>query len=520
MSKFQTSIHEYLETLPEHTFNRLYQKPATCLAIFRLLPPLGKQIIMSCLYVDKPIPVKEMRLWFKDGAGITKQMDAMARLKALHIFTEQQDHYRMNSSFLKEFRNALTGGGNSESFGLATSTPDKHHVDIAFLDDYATKQWEAILHFMVGTTEGKPPCKGVLNLLGRSGLMTGGSNAQAENMDAREFASQMARQDFGVPTITNKGFQFLLQDINTQVWAFLLQYLNMAESLNMDLVEVLTFFFQLGSLELGNDYSSEKLTPSQTHLLEDLKAYGIVYQRKRGSRRYYPTRLATTLTSGTPVMLGSHSNATKNNAAAAAAAVRKSEEEEEDGHGFIVIETNYRVYAYTDSPLQIAVLNLFVHLRDRFPNMVTGVITRDSIRRALSNGITAEQIITYLSAHAHAQMRKHSPVLPLTVVDQIRLWEIEKNRLRAAPSWNYSQFNRQQDFESTLEYASELGVVQWSDSKRKMLCITNEGHQPVGAYVRKLIARHKEQQAQQSQQQHQHQQQQHHHHHHAASVHS
>jgi hypothetical protein len=26
---------------------------------------------MSCLYVDKPIPVNEMRLWFKDGAGIT-----------------------------------------------------------------------------------------------------------------------------------------------------------------------------------------------------------------------------------------------------------------------------------------------------------------------------------------------------------------------------------------------------------------------------------------------------------------
>jgi transcription initiation factor TFIIH subunit 4 len=174
-----------------------------------------------------------------------------------------------------------------------------------------------------------------------------------------------------------------------------------------------------------------------------------------------------------------------------------------------------------DSPLQIAVLNLFVHLRDRFPNMVTGVVTRDSIRRALSNGITAEQIITYLSAHAHPQMRKHSPVLPLTVVDQIRLWEIEKNRLRAAPSWNYSQFNRQQDFESTLEYASELGVVQWSDSKRKMLCITAEGHQPVGAYVRKLITKHKEQQAQQQQaHQHQQQQQQQQHHHHATSVHS
>ncbi|KAF8941378.1 RNA polymerase II transcription factor B subunit 2 [Dissophora ornata] len=505
MSKFQTSIHEYLETLPLQTFNRLYQKPATCLAIFRLLPPLGKQIIMSSLYVDAPIPVADMKLWFKESAGMMKHKEAMQRLKALNIFAEERGNYMMNATFLEQFRNALTGGGNSQSFGLATSTPDKHHVDIAFLDDYATKQWEAILHFMVGTTEGRPPCKGVLNLLGRSGLMTGGSDtAQSDNMDARDFASQMARQDFGVPKITHKGFQFLLQDINTQVWAFLLQYLNMAESLNMDLVEVLTFFFQLGSLELGNDYSSETLTPTQTHLLEDLKAYGIVYQRKRGSRRFYPTRLATTLTSGTPVMLGSHTNATK----IAAAAARKAEDEEEDDHGFIVLETNYRIYAYTDSPLQIAVLNLFVHLRDRFPNMVTGVITRDSIRRALSKGITADQIITYLTAHAHAQMRKHTPILPLTVVDQIRLWEIEKNRLRPVASWLYSQFNRQQDFESTLEYASELGVVLWSNQKRRMVCISTEGHQAVGAYVRKLITRHKEQQGQQTQQQ---QQQQHQH---------
>lgn len=37
MSNFQTSIHEYLETLPLQTFNRLYQKPATCLAIFRYI---------------------------------------------------------------------------------------------------------------------------------------------------------------------------------------------------------------------------------------------------------------------------------------------------------------------------------------------------------------------------------------------------------------------------------------------------------------------------------------------------
>lgn len=36
VDNFKTSIYEYLETLPTITFMRLFEKPATCLAIFRL----------------------------------------------------------------------------------------------------------------------------------------------------------------------------------------------------------------------------------------------------------------------------------------------------------------------------------------------------------------------------------------------------------------------------------------------------------------------------------------------------
>ena len=66
---------------------------------------------------------------------------------------------------------------------------------------------------------------------------------------------------------------------------------------------------------------------------------------------------------------------------------------------YIVVETNYRVYAYTDSSLQIALLGLFTEilyrwlcrgiilklkykLVFRFPNLCVGVITRDSCRQA------------------------------------------------------------------------------------------------------------------------------------------
>ena len=47
---------------------------------------------------------------------------------------------------------------------------------------------------------------------------------------------------------------------------------------------------------------------------------------------------------------------------------------------------------FSDNPLQTAVLNLFVTLKYRFPNLVVGSVTRESVKKALSNGITADQV--------------------------------------------------------------------------------------------------------------------------------
>jgi len=74
------------------------------------------------------------------------------------------------------------------------------------------------------------------------------------------------------------------------------------------------------------------------------------------------------------------------------------------------------------NPLQIAVLNLFIAFRARFPNLIVGILTRESVKKALTNGITADQvnlsleiqamtdkvqILSYLVTHSHPQMRKH-----------------------------------------------------------------------------------------------------------------
>lgn len=64
------------------------------------------------------------------------------------------------------------------------------------------------------------------------------------------------------------------------------------------------------------------------------------------------------------------------------------------------------------------------------------------MRAALRSGITADQIIGYLKQHIHPKML-HGEIknpLPPTVVDQIKLWELERNRLTYSDGVLYSQF--------------------------------------------------------------------------------
>jgi transcription initiation factor TFIIH subunit 4 len=146
--------------------------------------------------------------------------------------------------------------------------------------------------------------------------------------------------------------------------------------------------------------------------------------------------------------------------------------------GFIIIETNYRLYAYTDSPLQIAVLALFTKLTSRYPNMVCGRVTRESVYRAISSGISSDQIVTYLSTHAHPELLKAAatkgggPVLPPTVVDQIKLWQLENQRMTTTDGFLFKDFDSSDDFKKMLKYATEIGVLAWVHKSEEKFFVT------------------------------------------------
>lgn len=243
----------------------------------------------------------------------------------------------------------------------------------------------------------------------------------------------------------------------------------------MDAIEILSFLFTLGSLEVGQDYSTVNLTASQLTTLDDLHDLGIVYRHPENSPRFYPTRLATTLNSDSNAVSNSLTGGLSLGGALST-----------DQTGFIVIETNYRIYAYTNNPLRMAILSLFTKMTTQYSNMIAGKLTKKSVQDAISQGITSQQIISYLTAHAHPIMASRGrtnnstsastgqiqPSLPPTVVDQIRLWQIEGDRMTPTNGYLFQEFVDERQYQACLEHAETVGVLQWHDDKRRLFFVT------------------------------------------------
>ncbi len=71
-----------------------------------------------------------------------------------------------------------------------------------------------------------------------------------------------------------------------------------------------------------------------------------------------------------------------------------------------------QIYAYTSSAIQTQILGQFCHTDCLLPNLYVGTLTRESVHRALAQGLTAQQIISFLQQHAHPHVAKRVPVVP------------------------------------------------------------------------------------------------------------
>jgi len=501
----QSSIIAYLvgELAPAH-IERLYdEQPYTCLSVFRSLPELEKQYVYRLLYCDtggsmestddngsSDVHMEVVSSFINEKYG-SRHRAALDMLSRSRVLVRGAGVYRMHGGFRRHLQRALgcgvgawlregaselewesgrKAGGKNE----ARAPPSQDVVDA-----HAWGQWEKVLMFAIGEEagEGEGDCgteRGARFLGGSSGLdlrrlmLAAGVVRDADGGNAEE------------RRITERGFQFLLADTHTQVWVVLKEYIRHASTeRSREVFDALVEFllrlgFQKGErVEVGE-------TAQGKEICADLCALGLLYPM--GKTAVVPTKLAVILSSGAGGVGPSASASSASASSASSASSARTIEEDR----FVIVETNYRVYAYTSSPLKQAILRLFLRTEVLLANLLVGTITRESVVSALDSGITADQIIGYLTQHAHKRVLGRMPIVPDVVSDSIRLWQRELRRMETEEAVLYKNFESPALYKQVTAFIVGIGADLCVDDAKKEVVAAATAHERIKDKIKEL----------------------------------
>ncbi|TYK13130.1 RNA polymerase II transcription factor B subunit 2 [Cucumis melo var. makuwa] len=392
---------DMVASLPAMKLDQLYENAFICEAILRSLPPLAKKFVLQMLYIDAPVSAKSMEEWVLPD-GVSKYKVAVDRLIQLRVFIETADRkrettYRLNPTFQANLQKLLIHG----EVVAREPMPSNITVRLPSLEDleaYALDQWECFLLQLINSGQAEKP-----------------SNISSSVMKVFQ-KGLLSQRDKEAPRLTESGFQFLLMETNAQLWYIIREYISNAEERGVDPADLISFLLELSFHVTGEAYDIDTLSDEQRYAIKDLADLGLVkLQQGRKESWFIPTKLATNLS----MSLADSSS-------------RKQ--------GFVVVETNFRMYAYSSSKLHCEILRLFSRIEYQLPNLIVGAITKESLYNAFKNGITAEQIVTFLQQNAHPRVAERIPSVPENVTDQIRLWESDLNRVDITPAHFYDEF--------------------------------------------------------------------------------
>lgn len=361
------------------------------------------------------------------------------------------------------------------------------------LERYTQTQWDAVLHYLVGTPNMKiQPNPAVTHFLFQTDLM----QPDPDYKRSREEAPLV---------ITQKGYDFMLQDNAQQVWHFVVQYLaTVLESKKGDLVqrEALLVLICLSFSRFGECYSTASLTKRGLRVVKDLSLFGLIYYKDIGKASiFYPTRIAMQLAGGNNSGggIGGKSGGMWSWSSKALDSALSHPTPQGSSHLAIIVQTNFQLCAYTTSELHVSMLGLFCEVQSirRLPNVIFMTITRDSIKGAFNLGIQAQQILRFLEKHAHPKLRQGSgglgasvskSPLPGNIVDQICLWDHERHRV----IWNDVFLHQPMmpgEFHAVHNYVTVHRAHVWSSERRNQIYVKYNQVERVQKFIQKWRAK-------------------------------
>ena len=568
-----SSVFDYLRCLDRSTMDILYNggkaeeyasrrehnSKWVCRAVLRSLPSVAQQFCLRLFHGTGSIERSDINKWVHERPESAQTRDdAMRCLQELHIvvptivennkrkishtnaptFRESRSKVEMNAHFRFGLRCALacTSPAPWRDQLKKPHKPDKSPPGEAQISAEMHRKWDRVLNYLVRPQQ---PLHGighdVKKFLVNAGLIVQATIDDYDDQieDAEDIEETDDSEGDGKRyRIGSKGWRFLLMDPQRQMWAFAQEFidhdpnnasLSTAATSHgcIPLDVVLRFLFILSFCQVGQDYPVDVLDKQEMVLLDKFVELGFIYRRIRingePASRFYPTCVACNFASSKDTIESNNKNVNSNDA---------------QNSFQILVQTNFQLIAYTESPLHIRMLGTFSECRAILPNALVCQITRESITRALEDGIKAQDILYFLETNAHSEARRvaqesrsrkqrrdslehlshfssdadlnlHTPfsnirqsshgllstfvegedttaasqdisTVPATVKQQVLLWEKERNRMANPLLGTMHEFDDQisgTSFDAIVNALTERHLLIWFNKEKKRVIV-------------------------------------------------
>ena len=401
------SLLRYFASLPRAALERLYTNGWAVQGILRALPSLSRIYalrLVTLSAVGVGLPKEVVDGWARPAAASqAKHFEAIKALEQLGLIADvaaaagdgssgsaSSKEIRLRQDFATQLLDCIRVGGvmavESEctacaaaSSAAAATTADMTAaaggatapVAVAphtVLEKHALTQWEELLGVVMHPPREEVklamPCEDATyttlqELLLEADLLRTATEADLSNVTEADVvpAGSESRR-----VMSPDAARFLLLPTHAQVWRLVRAYMELAETGTKGTRHAtLCFLMRLGQLELGIGHRMDdpSLDEGQRAALADMALLGLAYIPPDDGKTYYATPLAQYLLSAASG--GSSSGAAASTATAAVSGSNPSAPGDGgaggvggsslQGDGFIVLETNFRLYAYTSSAL-------------------------------------------------------------------------------------------------------------------------------------------------------------------------
>lgn len=247
--------------------------------------------------------------------------------------------------------------------------------------------------------------------------------------------------------ITNKGFEFLLNTNKIQLWFLIINFIKYFAKNKEDERDML-----LDLMEICTKRKIEAFSLTRTHeWYTFLNSVGILYLLKNNIVFINNMCLFDKIYDESQQLL------------------RK----------YIILETNYKIYAYTMKPYEKNILSLFSKIVYVFPNLIKAQFDETSLLCAFSKGITAKQILKYLE--------EFSKFVPPNIRNQILIWEAKQNRIKLTEGILYTDFLHLFDYLKLVKFLEAHNGILFQDKVKRIIIGTTELYEEVKEFIKNDI---------------------------------